>query len=213
MPICAHRNQIDPGPRFPPLVSSPPASSFCFKELSPSRPRAKKTSISSSDLFFPFFHLLLQLSTAKGYQKKVPFLSLILFTSGKKKPILFFLRHAVDTLPLHLVQEIKVALVEVVDTNVTVLTTRAVALAGGVGGDGVEGTEVTTDTANLVLEDLVVETGLELTLAGRGTGDIHGGLTTTEDDEVLLGCDCSAVEGGVGGVGLDDLEVTGTDEL
>lgn len=68
-------------------------------------------------------------------------------------------------------------------------------------------------TANLVLEHLVVETGLELTLTGRGSGDIHSGLTTTEDDEVLLGGNGGAVEGCVGYVGLEDLEVAGRDEL
>jgi hypothetical protein len=56
---------------------------------------------------------------------------------------------------------------------------------------------VATDTANLLLEDLVVETRLELTLAGRGPGDIHGGLTTTEDDVLLLRRDGGAVEGSV----------------
>lgn len=95
------------------------------------------------------------------------------------------------------------------DTNVAVLTTTGVAPAGRVGGDGVEGTKVTTDTANLVLEDLVVEAGLELALASGGGGDIHGSLTTTEDDKVLLGGNDGAVEGGVARVGLEDLEVAG----
>jgi hypothetical protein len=54
----------------------------------------------------------------------------------------------------------------VVDTHVTVLTTGGVCGTGGVDVDSVEGTEVTTDTADLVFEDLVVEAGLEFTLAG-----------------------------------------------
>lgn len=66
---------------------------------------------------------------------------------------------------------------------------------------------------NLILEDLVVEPRLEFTLASGSGGDIHGGLTTAEDDEVLLAGDASAVEGGIGGVGLEDLEVPGGDEL
>ena len=116
-------------------------------------------------------------------------------------------------LPLDLVHKVVVTLVEVVDTDVTVLTAAGVALAGGVGGDRVEGTEVTAHATNLALEDLVVETGLEFTLARRGGGDIHGGLTTSEDDVVLLASDGSAVKRGVGGVGLKDLEVLGCDEL
>lgn len=63
------------------------------------------------------------------------------------------------------------------------------------------------DAADLVLEDLVVEAGLELALArGRG-GDVHGGLAAAEDDVVLLGGDAGAVERRVGRVGLEDLEV------
>jgi hypothetical protein len=116
-------------------------------------------------------------------------------------------------LPLNLVHEIEVGLVEVVDTDVTVLTTGGVCGAGGVHVDGVEGTEVTTDTANLVFEDLVVEARLELTLTGRGGCDIHGGLTTTEDNVVLLSGNGSRVEGGIGDVGLKDGEVAGRNEL
>ena len=68
------------------------------------------------------------------------------------------------------------------------------------------------DTADLVLEDLVVEAGLELALAGAGGGDVHGGLAAAEDDEVLLRGDAGAVERGVGGVGLEQLEVAGGHE-
>jgi hypothetical protein len=115
--------------------------------------------------------------------------------------------------PLDLVHEVEVALVEVVDTDVAVLTTAGVALARGIGGDGVEGTEVASHAADLVLEDLVVESSLKLTLASRGLGDFHGGLATSEDDKVLLGGDGGAVERCVGRVVLEDLEVLGGDEL
>lgn len=79
--------------------------------------------------------------------------------------------------------------------------------------DGVEGTEVATDTADLVFEDLVVEAGLEFTLASGGGGDIHGGLTTTQNHVVLLVGDGGGVEGSIGGVGLEDGEVASGDEL
>lgn len=141
-------------------------------------------------------------------------------------------RLPVEVLPLNLVQEVEIALVKVVHSDVTVLSSGRVALAGWVRGDGVlmkrvsmqrpplkpkgktyQRTEVTTHTADLLLKDLVVEPRLELTLTGGGGSDVHSGLTTTEDDEVLLGGDGGAVERGVGGVGLEQLEVAGGDEL
>lgn len=99
------------------------------------------------------------------------------------------------------------------NSHVSILSTARVTLAGRVGSDGVERAEMATHTADLVLEDLVVETSLELTLSGRGSGDIHGGLTTSEDDKVLLGGDGGTVDGGIGGVSLENLEVLGRDEL
>ena len=69
------------------------------------------------------------------------------------------------------------------------------------------------DTANLVLEDLVIETSLEFTLASGSCRDIHGGLTTTEDHIILLGSDSGAVQRCVGNVGLQDGEVTRGHEL
>lgn len=100
-----------------------------------------------------------------------------------------------------------------VNTHVTVLTTRRVSGTGGVNIDGVEGTEVTTDTANLVFENLVVETGLEFTLASGGSCDIHGGLTTTQNHVFLLGSDRGGVEGSIGGIGLEDVEIASGQEL
>lgn len=98
-------------------------------------------------------------------------------------------------------------------TDVTVLSARSVGGAGRVDVDGVEGTEVATDTADLVFEDLVVETGFEFTLASRGRRDIHGGLTTTQDHVVLLGCDDGGVEGSIGDECFHDGEVTAGHDL
>ncbi len=63
------------------------------------------------------------------------------------------------------------------------------------------------DAADLVLEDLVVEAGLELALPRGGGGDVHGSLATAEDGVVLLWSEARAVERGIGGVGFEDLEV------
>jgi hypothetical protein len=101
----------------------------------------------------------------------------------------------------------------VVDTDVTILTTRGVAGTKRRDSDVVERTEVTSDTANLLFEDLVVETGFELSLTGAGGGDVHGGLTTSDDNVVLDGCDGGRVEGCVGDVCLHDLERLGVHEL
>ena len=100
-----------------------------------------------------------------------------------------------------------------VNTNVTVLTTGGVGGAGRVDSDSVEGTEVATDTANLVFEDLVVETSLEFTLTSGGSSDIHSSLTTTKNHVFLLRRNSSAVEGSVGNIGLKDGEVTAGNEL
>lgn len=100
-----------------------------------------------------------------------------------------------------------------VDTDITILTTRAVHGAERADCNVVERTEVTSDAANLLLEDFVVEASLELSLTGRGGCDIHGCLTTTENDVVLDRGDCSRVERGIGDVGLEDLEIVGGDEL
>lgn len=123
------------------------------------------------------------------------------------------LLHSVDSFPLNLVVEVEVALVEVVNSHVSVLSAAGVALACGIGSDSVQRTEVTSHTTNLVLEDLVIETSLELTLTGRSSGNIHSGLTTTEDDEFLFGGDSGTIKGCVGCIGLEDLEIAGRDEL
>lgn len=116
-------------------------------------------------------------------------------------------------LPLDLVQKVKVWLVKVVDTHVSVLTTTAVAGALRVYSDVVERSEVATDTANLLHEDLVVEAGFEFTLACGGGGDVHGGLSSTEDNVVFYGGDGGAVEGCVGDVRFENIELFDIDKL
>lgn len=72
---------------------------------------------------------------------------------------------------------------------------------------------MTSDTTNLVLEDLVVESSLKFTLPLRSGGDISGFLTTAEDDEVFLRGERGSVERGVGGIGLKNFEVVYIDDL
>jgi hypothetical protein len=72
---------------------------------------------------------------------------------------------------------------------------------------------VSSHTSNLVLEDLVEESCLKLSLPHRRGGDITSLLSSSQNDEVLLCGDGSRVEGGVGLVGLEDVEGLGLNEL
>lgn len=100
-----------------------------------------------------------------------------------------------------------------VNSHVTVLSARGVSRARGMDSDGVKRTEVATDTTDFVLEDLVVEAGFEFTLSGGGGGDVHGGLTTAENDEVFARGDGGGVEGGICDVGFEELQVSCRNDL
>jgi hypothetical protein len=73
--------------------------------------------------------------------------------------------------------------------------------------------EMTSDSADFLFKDLVVESGFEFSLASGGCRDVHGCLSTTENYEVLFGCDSRAVKRGIGYVGFHDFEIFGVDEL
>lgn len=115
--------------------------------------------------------------------------------------------------PLNLIHEVKVGLIEVVHTHITIFSATAVAGSLWVDCDIVQGTEMATNTANLLHEDLVVETCLELSLTGRGGGDVHGCLSATEDNVIFHRCDRSAVQGGVRNITLQDAEILNINEL
>jgi len=68
-------------------------------------------------------------------------------------------------------------------------------------------------SANLLLENLVVETGFEFTLARRCGSDIHSCLSTSQDDIIFLWGDGGAVQGGVCRVSFHDFKVVNIDEL
>ncbi|KAH0373857.1 putative eukaryotic translation initiation factor 3 subunit I, partial [Aureobasidium melanogenum] len=104
-------------------------------------------------------------------------------------------------LALNFELEVKVGLVEVVDTDVTILTTGSVNGAEGRDSDVVERTEVTSDTADLLFKDLVVETGFEFSLAG--TGELRGVSATYVfmTSSVLASMSCEGSDDKVGAVG------------
>ena len=66
---------------------------------------------------------------------------------------------------------------------------------------------------NLILEDLVIEAGLELPLPAARLGDVHGGLPAAQHDERFLRREGGRVEGGFGGVLFQGREVAGGEEL
>lgn len=79
--------------------------------------------------------------------------------------------------------------------------------------DGVQWAEMSPHSSNLILKDLMIEPRLEFTLSGTGSGDIHSGLSTAEDDEVFPGCYGCGIEWSVGGVGLENFEIAGADNF
>lgn len=70
--------------------------------------------------------------------------------------------------------------------HVPILPAAGVSPPHRIHGDGVERAEMALDTANFILEDAVVEARFELALARAGGGNVRGGLTTAEDDEVFF---------------------------
>src|SRR5687768_12673922 len=74
-------------------------------------------------------------------------------------------------------------------------------------------TEVTSNSADFLFKDLVVEPRLELSLTGRSCGNIHSSLTSTENNVVLLWGDGSTIERSIGDVCLQNLEIRGIDKL
>lgn len=82
-----------------------------------------------------------------------------------------------------------------------------------IGGIPYQGTEMTADTANLVFENFVIEASLEFALTRRCCGHFRGGLTTTKNDIVLLRRHGGTVDGGVGRISLQDLQVVCGDKL
>jgi len=116
-------------------------------------------------------------------------------------------------LPLDLIHKVEVSLVEVMYTNVTILSTAAVSSSLWMDGNVVKRAEVAPHTANLLAEDLVVEPGFELSLSCAGGRDVHGGLTTSEDNIVLDGSDGSAIQRRIGDVGLEDFQTVGGKDL
>ena len=116
----------------------------------------------------------------------------------------------------------EVALVEVMYAHEAVLPSRRIAVAlwrnsdpvhvalsqlnvrttGRNSNARVDRTEVTLDAADLLLQDLVPESRLELTLPERGRRDTHRVLTTTEQYIGFKRCDGGAVQRSLGHICL-----------
>ena len=70
-----------------------------------------------------------------------------------------------------------------------------------------------SDTANLILKNLVIEPRLELSLTCRRGRDIHGCLATTQNHKILTPREATAIEWRVRGIRLEHREVSSRDEL
>ncbi len=67
--------------------------------------------------------------------------------------------------------------------------------------------------SDFLLEDLMVKSSFEFTLSAVGGGNIHGRLSTAENDKVLFGCNSGAVQGSIGSIGFHNFEIAGINEL
>jgi len=103
---------------------------------------------------------------------------------------------------LHLIHEIKVSLVKVMYPHVSILTTARITSTLGIRCDGIQWSKMTFHPTNLILEYPVVKARFEFALPRRGSGHVHGGLTTSKDNKVFLGRDGCGVQGRIGDVGL-----------
>lgn len=99
------------------------------------------------------------------------------------------------------------------EADVAVLTAGGVAAALRVVREGVDGAEVPADAAELGLEDLVEEAGLELAGAAVRGGDLEGLLATRDADLVAEGRDGRRVDVALRLVGLDAGERGGLEQL
>ena len=184
------------------------AHAFISRHLMHAYPIAKR----SPPLILPkrvpstsFFGLYIRHQRLAKHKACMPVLLILLFCLFSSSKIFSLHARLLGGLALNLKLEVKVGRVEVVHTHVTVLTTGAVALASGVDCDVVERTEVTAHTADLLLENLVVEARFEFTLARRSGCDVHSSLSTSENNKLLgFRCDRGRVERCVGNVGLED---------
>lgn len=99
------------------------------------------------------------------------------------------------------------------DTHVTVLTTRRIGEAIRMETQRVDRTEMALDASELLLEDQMVEARLELAGSGRGGGDLHRLLTTTERHVILDRRDGRRVHRSIGLVGFQVLERLAVEQL
>jgi len=109
--------------------------------------------------------------------------------------------------PLYLIHEVKIALIEVMNPHIPILSTAGIASPLRVNSDGIKRPEMPLDSTNLIFEDFMIEPRFELSLPGGGRCDIHGSLASSEYDEVLLRGYCSGVQGCVGDIGFEQLEI------
>lgn len=114
---------------------------------------------------------------------------------------------------LYFIHEVEIAFIEVMNPHITILSTAGIASPLGINGDSIERPKMPLDSTDFIFEDLMVEPRFELSLPGGCCCDIHSSLTSSEYDEVFLRRYCRGVQGCVGDVGFEQLEITGRYDL
>ena len=115
--------------------------------------------------------------------------------------------------PLHFIHKVKIRLFESMHPHITIFSSGRISNSLWVSSNGVQWAKVTFDSSYFILENLVVESSFKFPLSCRRSRDIHGGLSTSQDDKVFLGGEGGSVEGCVGDVGLQYWKITGWNEL
>lgn len=94
------------------------------------------------------------------------------------------------------------------DANISIFSSRRIAGACRVHSDRVQRTKMASHATNLVFKNLVVEPSLEFALPSRCCGNVHCGLTTAKNDEVLFRSYGGRDDRRISGVGLEDGEIS-----
>ena len=98
------------------------------------------------------------------------------------------------TLSFDFVKEVKIYLIEMMHSNITVFSSTGVSAALRVCSDVIQRSEMTLHSPNFILEDLMVEPCLELSLSRRSRSDICCRLATSKNNEIFLCSDGSRIQ-------------------
>lgn len=117
------------------------------------------------------------------------------------------------SLSFNLIHEIEIALIEMVHSDVSILSTTSISIALRVDCDCVQRTKVTSNSSDLVFENLVVKSCFEFALSCGCSGDIHGCLSASKNDKIFPRGYCSCIQWCISNEILQDLESSGREDF